>query len=329
MKHLCKKYNIDIYKSSLLDFYFRDMKAGVLDIETTGLNPSLNKFILGGLYDTSEGSLHQFFAESRSEEEEALTGFYRELKAFDMVVTYNGRHFDMPFIQKRLLKYGIREPFPPVYNLDLYLVLNGHSPLKKFVPNLKQKTVESYMGLWQSRSDEISGAQSVELYAAYEKERDPALERSILLHNSDDILQLARLIRVVTKSDFHRAMFHLGFPAGPLTVTKILLEKDFLVVSGIQRAADMEYMSFSLEGQPVEARFERRSRSFTIRLPVIRNRGMVIADLEALAMDTSAFEKYPAFASGFLVLEGQEGRNYMEINHFIKAFTENFLERII
>ena len=107
-------------------------------------------------------------------------------------------------------------------------------------------------------------------------------------------------------------------------MTKILLEKDFLVVSGIQRAADMEYMSFSLEGQPVEARFERRSRSFTIRLPVIRNRGMVIADLEALAMDTSAFEKYPAFASGFLVLEGQEGRNYMEIIISLKLLQKIF-----
>ena len=75
MKHLCKKYNIDIYKSSLLDFYFRDMKAGVLDIETTGLNPSLNKFILGGLYDTSEGSLHQFSPKAEARRRKPLQAF--------------------------------------------------------------------------------------------------------------------------------------------------------------------------------------------------------------------------------------------------------------
>ena len=51
-------------------------------------------------------------------------------------------------------------------------MLNGHSPIKRFVPNLKQKTVENYMGLWQSRDDEISGAESVELYNVYEKNHD-------------------------------------------------------------------------------------------------------------------------------------------------------------
>ena len=76
------------------------------------------------------------------------------------------------------------------YNLDLYLVLNGHSPIKKFVPNLKQKTVENYMGLWQSRTDEISGAESVELYNTYEKTGREDLESKILLHNSDDVIQL-------------------------------------------------------------------------------------------------------------------------------------------
>ena len=78
------------------------MRTGVLDIETTGLDPSRNRFILGGLYDCSTCTIHQYFAEKRSEEPEALAGFLSVLDSLDMVITYNGRHFDMPFIEKRL-----------------------------------------------------------------------------------------------------------------------------------------------------------------------------------------------------------------------------------
>ena len=89
------------------------------------------------------------------------------------------------------------------------------------------------MGLWQSRDDEISGAESVELYNVYEKNHDPALGEKILLHNSDDILQLSRLLPVIGKSDFHKAMAALGFPAGPLTVRKISIGKDRLTIQEI------------------------------------------------------------------------------------------------
>ena len=60
------------------------------------------------------------------------------------------------------------------------------------------------MGLWQSRDDEISGAESVELYNTYEKIQDPALGEKILLHNSDDILQLSRLLPSSARAIFTR-----------------------------------------------------------------------------------------------------------------------------
>jgi uncharacterized protein YprB with RNaseH-like and TPR domain len=139
------------------------MTTGVLDIETTGLNPSKNKFILGGLFNKNEEKVHQLFAETRADEQEALAAYLDEIYKLDMVITYNGKHFDIPFIEKRAAAHKMNiEPLP--YNLDLYLILNGHSPVKKFVPNLKQKTVENYMGLWVNRKDEIDGGESVELY---------------------------------------------------------------------------------------------------------------------------------------------------------------------
>ena len=326
MKHLKEKYDESIYSSALMDFYFRDMNIGILDIETTGLDPSRNKFILGGLFNTRDKTMHQVFAESRSEEAAALERFTRELEGLDMVVTYNGRHFDMPFINKRLKSFGMKSCRP--YNLDLYLVVSGHSPIRKFVPNLKQKTVENYMGLWQSRADEISGAESVELYNRYEKTGDPGLEEKILLHNSDDVLQLARLLRVISKTDFHKAMHHLGFPAGPLTVDKIRFEGNFMTVSGLQRNAALDYRGFFLDDYPVETCFVSRDSYFDIRFPLIRDSGLAIVDLEAAGLPQEDFAKYPSYSSGFLVVEDHSSRNYMEINHFIIAFIKRFMESI-
>ena len=81
MKHITLKTEEKLYQSRTLDFYFKGMRIGVLDIETTGLNPAVNHFILGGLYSVPEGTLHQFFAETRAEEEEALSGYLDILRA--------------------------------------------------------------------------------------------------------------------------------------------------------------------------------------------------------------------------------------------------------
>ena len=336
MKQIIKKYDEKIYTSSALDFYFGGMKIGVLDIETTGLNPSRNKFILGGLFDLQEKEMHQVFAETRGEEEAALTAFLETLSGLDMVITYNGRHFDIPFIERRMKNFGIKGQLP--YNLDLYLVLNGHSPIKKFVPNLKQKTVENYMGLWQSRTDEISGGESVELYNMFERTRDPVLGEKILLHNSDDVLQLTRLMKVIGKCDLHRAMYHLGFPAGKsadggddhgiVQVKKIRMEKDHLMVSGMQGIGGIDYMGFSFGDWPAETRFDRKTGEFFMKLPVMRDSGLCVVDLDAAGLDRGPFEKYPSCSSGFLVLEDHNDRNFMETNHFVKEFISLFMENI-
>lgn len=344
MKHITQNFNEEVYTSSILDFYFSGLKVGVLDIETTGLNPSKNKFILGGIFDLQSKTMHQFFAENRGEEKEALAAFYALISKLDMVITYNGKHFDMPFIAKRMMAHGLKGTLP--YNLDLYLVVNGHSPIKKFVPNLKQKTVENYMGLWQSREDEISGAESVELYNRFENTGNPELKEKILLHNSDDVLQLTRLIKVLSKCDMHKAMYSLGFPVWSdndssvhgLIIEKIMTEKNSLIISGRQylhensdsftASKGIDYIGFSFGDWPAESRFEKRTGTFTIKLPIIRESGLCIIDLDAAGLDRKDFEKYPSSSSGFLVLEDHNERNFMETNHFVKSFVKLFMETI-
>ena len=215
MKHLIYDYDETPYHSRAFDFYFGDMSIGSFDIETTGLSPDRCYVILIGFMELRDSGcrLHQFFAESLSEEEDIIRAFLKEAENTDALLTYNGRTFDVPFMEKRMSFYPtLADEKMWFYDLDMYPVVRNYSTLRSFLPNLKQKTVEDFMGLWDSREDEISGAESVDLYFRYLSDKDPETEEIILCHNRDDVLQLARLMPVLRKADLHKAMFSTGFP---------------------------------------------------------------------------------------------------------------------
>lgn len=322
------------YTSKAFQLYFDHMKMGVLDIETTGLSPKNSSFILGGLLTAGPDGLktEQFFAEDLSKEQETLQAFSDAFSRTDVLITYNGKHFDLPFIKGRA--QGEAPEFP--FNLDLYLLVKSYAPFRKFLPNLKQKTVEDFLGLWQYRKDEISGKESVDLYYRYLSGKSPDIKEIILLHNHDDIVQLHRLLRVLEKADFHKAMYHMGFPVisgsaqGPrLIIEKIALTATHLTISGRQYKNPAEYRCFELEDIPCSSHFDSRQKTFSVSVPVICQSGVTLADLKALKMDLSIFEKYPSCQEGFLILEEKNQKHYLETNHFIKLFLERILNQWI
>ncbi len=171
MKTFIEPCSETVYEGPLWMLYFDGMNIGVLDIETTGLNPQWSEAYWEAFINTERAN---FFSSSLRTEHGRRNSeaFISEIAELDAVITYNGKYFDIPFLEQRLRFHG-----PPVMkkkymNLDLYRVISGHSPLKSLLPNLKQKTVENYMGLWSSREDEISGAESAELYKHYEATAD-------------------------------------------------------------------------------------------------------------------------------------------------------------
>lgn len=331
MKYIKENITEKVCDSNLWDFYFQGMNVGVLDIETTGLKPAVNKFVLGCVTDDAEGVLYQMLAETRREEKETLIEYMKQVSKMDVIVTYNGRHFDVPFLRRRLEEFTLGRNVYMPYNLDLYLVVNGYSSIRQSVPNLKQKTLENYMGFWMDREDEISGAESVELYNLYEKTKDPDAKRRILLHNNDDVRQLTRLTSVTSKCDFHRAMYGLGFPVKPvkdempiMNVEKIRVNKDFIIAEGIQSVKDgqraVEYRSFPMGSMSAETRFSSRKRDFEIKIPIMRQSGVVVTDiLEVLGDGAEEFKQYPLCENGFLAVEDRQGLKYRELNHLVKA----------
>nr|WP_245156583.1 ribonuclease H-like domain-containing protein [Clostridium aminobutyricum] len=318
-----------MYQSRILDFYFGKKKIGVLDIETTGLNPQYSHFILGGLLIFQEDGVRvkQYFAENLQEEKQTLTAFLDEAKKMDILITYNGKHFDIKYLKTRMAELGLSDENLFPYNFDLYLMINGHSSLRKLLPNLKQKTVENFMGLWSSRKDEISGAESVELYKRYLSTKDSDLRDLILLHNRDDILQLSQLLPVLKKVDIHKGFFSLGFPVESLSISKITMEAKELKIWGHQRYP-ISYSSYGLDDSPCFLDFDRYSKDFYIGLPIIRRSVLGIVDTKSFEKDFSSLSKYETFENGFLVLQQGDHIHYIEINHFVKLLLERVLEVI-
>lgn len=92
-----------------------------IDIETTGLS-SQKHFIycIGTAYRSGDQlSILQWIAENRSEETNVLNAFLQLLhkQHFKTILTFNGRTFDLPFIEKRhfqvLKHYYFVLKFPP------------------------------------------------------------------------------------------------------------------------------------------------------------------------------------------------------------------------
>lgn len=210
------------YSSGSFDFYYKDSRVigeanaaiGVFDIETTGLNPANGQVIMGALLNKVDGGLRvrQFFTDGDGEEEELLLLYKEALDEMDVLVSYNGNGFDFPYLKKRLDRFGLDSSFSKIMSLDMFKVLHKHSNLRDIIPNLKQKTVEEYMGLGDSRDDLIDGGKSVELYFRYLENNSDELRDIMLLHNRDDVLQLSRILWVFDKLNIHKIASYTGFP---------------------------------------------------------------------------------------------------------------------
>lgn len=168
-----------------------------LDIETTGLSREYNQIYLIGLvyFDKLIGNwlLKQFFAENLQEEKEVLEGLNREIASFDLIVTYNGHSFDLPFINRRMEKLGIKNEIKDIQGFDIYRELRRNASYLS-LDNLRLKTVEESLGIY--RLDEYSGKDCIKFYYKYVNSGDEISRERILRHNYDDLFYLVDVLEI-------------------------------------------------------------------------------------------------------------------------------------
>ena len=341
MKTLKYNHKLEYFTSRLFENYFSGMRLGVFDIETLGLNPASNEVVLAGIMTVEPDGTAvqtQYFIENLQEEALLLEILHEELNKFDIILTYNGRHFDVPFITKRGQALCGPDYRITPYNLDLYLIINGHADFKQYLPNLRQCSVEEYMGVALSRDDEISGKESIQLYYDYLECRDydekQALETKILLHNHDDLVQLYRILPVIQQTNMHSAMYSLGFPVKgtdgwpDLFARTIRVGTRELTISGEYIGIPLNYTSFSTPEHPYECNFAP-DMTFRIIAASENIKGNRFINALAIADDISSLENLPGYVNGYLILEEKNKRNFQEINMITRKLLEKFMKNNI
>src|SRR6267143_1576772 len=81
-------------------------KIVILDIETTSLEADAGVLVSAGLMSDT-GRSEYLEARRTSQERSLLSKLSRRLEGYDVMITWNGRSFDIPFLTTRLMKHGL------------------------------------------------------------------------------------------------------------------------------------------------------------------------------------------------------------------------------
>jgi len=168
---------------------YQDTDFVFLDLETLGFFS--RPIILFGIAEVSAGALKisQYLLRDISEEFGALQVIKKHLDENRVLVTYNGKSFDIPYLRERFAFYGdINRVAHPHYDLLHF----ARRKWKDSFPDCSLQTIEK--NLFQvARSEDVPGAMIPEFYECYLKTGNPGPLVPIVVHNRQDLISLVRL----------------------------------------------------------------------------------------------------------------------------------------
>lgn len=168
-----------------------------LDLETTGLG-ACQIFLAGVMeWDGDQLVVRQYLARDYSEEPAVLSLLAARLRPGTVLVTFNGRTFDVPCVRMRAAATGVRIPHDPEH-LDLLPACRR--AWRHRLPNCKLQTLERWV-CGRSRAGDIPGAEVPAAYHAFVRSGDAADLARIVEHNARDLLTLAELLARLSAAD--------------------------------------------------------------------------------------------------------------------------------
>ncbi|MCH5343160.1 MAG: ribonuclease H-like domain-containing protein [Acetatifactor sp.] len=171
-----------------------------LDIETTGFTAKSSYLYLVGCayYRGKRWHTIQWMAENFNEETALLKTFFKFAASYRYLIHFNGNNFDLPFLTQKCKQFDLPYSFDHLEGIDLYKRV---SPYKFFLrlPNCKQKTLEQFLGI--NRTDVFSGGELIGIYHDYLKTPSEFAEKSLFLHNADDLKGMLEVLPMLAYYD--------------------------------------------------------------------------------------------------------------------------------
>ena len=171
-----------------------------LDTETTGLagGSGTLAFLVGVGFISSRGfELKQYFLREPAEEDSMLARLAEDLARFDVLVTYNGKSFDVPLLETRFTMNRRKAPFTRLKHVDLLYGARRLWRLK--LESCRLQELEKRI-LGHERVGDVGGAFIPNLYFDYLRNGDAAPLEPVLFHNAIDILSLACLTAIIPQA---------------------------------------------------------------------------------------------------------------------------------
>lgn len=187
-----------------------------VDTETTGLGSGAGTlaFLVGlGRVEGNRFVVRQFLMRDYDEEAFMLKEVQMALSECQAIVSFNGASFDLPLLQSRSLMNRLQWPELP-FHIDLLHIARRVYKMRLESCTLGRLEAEVFR---EPRVDDLPGSMIPERYFRFLKTRELALLDDILLHNSQDVFSmlrllfgLARLHEQPLEAEDHRDLFSLG-----------------------------------------------------------------------------------------------------------------------
>ena len=194
IKDTCIEYNSFEKNYNNIDFF----DTLLFDIETTGfMAKNTHLYMIGALYVCSETKTFktiQWFLDDYNDEKALIQAFKQFLSKYSTLLHFNGKGFDIPYLEDKAKILDIELDFNNFIHIDLYKHAKKLKRIFK-TENLKLKTLEEFFGL--NRTDEFSGKELIDLYKEYMHLKDDKLKEFLVLHNFEDLQGMLTVINIL------------------------------------------------------------------------------------------------------------------------------------
>ncbi len=166
-----------------------------IDTETTGLSGGAGTYaFLIGAAKYKKDSLHfaQFFLQDPASESAQLAALESFSANSKIIISYNGKSFDLPRIKTRYRYHGWPDPFDEIYHLDLLHFVRRL--WKSQLPSCTLSDLETQILGLQRNNLDIPGWKVSDHFFEYLHTNDPTPLENVFYHNEVDVISLAALL---------------------------------------------------------------------------------------------------------------------------------------
>ena len=232
-----------------------------LDVECIELGFGVNNIpYLIGLGHFQKGKLHfsQIFSESPLQEESSLAFLDQFWSRFDVIVTFNGKSFDIPLLQSRfaLLKKNHHASF--ARHFDIYRII------RQVYDFDRNRLIDAEKNLFDyERKEDLPGVYSGQAYFEYMKHGDKTLLNQIISHNREDVLSMVALsLELEHQFTLARQMISGKNPGQKLRAQKIYKHILFIKAPGIIEHILRQKENPDAEDEYFLGRYYKKNRIF-------------------------------------------------------------------